>query len=457
MNGDSVFSFNLKSFSALLFGTLIYYSVAIFGISLFSFEPSNITLLWLPFGIGVILIEKFGLKSLPFIFIGSYFANYPGMINETTPYILHTSIAAFADTLAPLLSFLLIRRYVNTRFDTVKVLLPFTFYGALIPTFISGIILSLNLAIGGYIDYDDLCRFIALLMFADGLGLLLLYPLYDTFNTLSTPTPKEIKTSLLYGILAFILIWLSFYLHYLIFLVLPLLLITAFRIRTHMLMSIMLIIVIEMIIFSAEIGHGLFSIGTQIESILMLITYLVSLVFVIMGTSLHHSELITNINLTNTDNLTKVKNVKAYKERIDELLSLFERYNTPFSMMLFDIDNFKVINDTYGHRAGDAVLIEMSSLIQKNIRLTDTLFRVGGEEFVILCPNTTLYEAIDVAEKVRKVVESDLHTITNQRITISIGVSEVKIADAEDTLYRRVDGLMYRSKQNGKNRVTSTL
>jgi diguanylate cyclase (GGDEF)-like protein len=222
-------------------------------------------------------------------------------------------------------------------------------------------------------------------------------------------------------------------------------------------MSIMLVIVIEMIILSAEIGHGLFSIGTQIESILMIITYLVSLVFVIMGTSLHHSELITNINLTNTDNLTKVKNVKAYKERIDELLSLFERYNTPFSMMLFDIDNFKIINDTYGHRAGDAVLIEMSSLIQKNIRLTDTLFRVGGEEFVILCPNTTLYEAIDVAEKVRKVVESDLHTITNQRITISIGVSEVKISDAEDTLYRRVDGLMYRSKQNGKNRVTSTL
>lgn len=428
-----------------------------FGISLFSFEPSSITLLWLPFGVGVILVEKFGLKALPFIFLGSFLANYPEMVNETAPYFLHTSVAAFADTLAPYLSTLLIRRYVNTHFDTVKVLLPFTFYGALIPTFISGTIISLNLAIGGYISYDDLYGFIAILMFADGLGLLLLYPLYDTFKTLSAPTSREIKSSLLYGILAFTLIWFSFHLHYLIFLVLPLLLIAAFRIRTHMLMSIVFVIVIEIIVLSTQERSGLFVIGTQIESILMLITYLVSLVFVIMGISLHHSELITNINLTNTDNLTKVKNVKAYKERIDELLSLFERYNTPFSMMLFDIDNFKVINDTYGHRAGDAVLIEMSSLIQKNIRLTDTLFRVGGEEFVILCPSTTLYDAIDVAEKVRKVVESDLHTIANQSITISIGVSEVKIADAEDTLYRRVDGLMYRSKQNGKNRVTSTI
>lgn len=447
-------SLHLKTFSLLVVGTVIYYIVALFGMSIFSFHPSNITLLWLPFGLGVIFVHQFGLKALPFIFLGSFLANYPGMINESSFHILHTAIAAFADTLAPYLSIQLIKRYANGHFDNVKILFPFTFYGILIPTCISSLIIAFNLVLGGYIHYGDLYTFIPMLMFADGLGLLILYPLYDNFRTLSGPTPKEWKTTFAYGFIILLLTWASFYFHYLVFLILPLLLIPAFQIRIHLLMGVLLAVVIEMIAFSANNQQGIFDIGTQTESILMLIAYLASLVFVVTGTSLHHAELLTTINLTNTDTLTKVKNVKAYKERIEELLSLFERYRTSFSMMIFDIDDFKMINDAHGHRTGDTVLIELCSLIQKNIRLTDTLFRVGGEEFVILCPNTTLNDAVDVADKIKKVVAEELTVIPNQRITISIGLSEVRQEDAEDTLYRRVDGLLYQSKQNGKNKVT---
>jgi diguanylate cyclase (GGDEF)-like protein len=184
-------------------------------------------------------------------------------------------------------------------------------------------------------------------------------------------------------------------------------------------------------------------------------TYLISLVFVVIGMSLHNAELIANIQLAHTDNLTQTKNVKAYKNEINKLISLYQRHQTVFSIILLDIDDFKSINDNYGHRVGDIVLTDMCSLIQKNIRTNDTLFRVGGEEFVILLPVTSLSEAKDVADKLKTIVANDLTTIENRQITVSIGVTEVHSEDTEDSMYRRVDELLYCSKHHGKNMVTS--
>jgi diguanylate cyclase (GGDEF)-like protein len=216
----------------------------------------------------------------------------------------------------------------------------------------------------------------------------------------------------------------------------------------------LLVIVVEIIMMSAH-SNELFVSQTEIESVVMLMTYLMSLVFVVVGISLYHIELLTNINLTYTDNLTQTKNVKAYKERISKLIALYQRYQTQFSIILLDIDDFKVINDTYGHRVGDIVLTDLCSLIQKNIRTNDTLFRVGGEEFVILFSNTSLNEAKEVADKLRDVIANSLTTIENRQITVSMGVAEVHSDDTEDSIYRRVDGFLYHSKNNGKNMVTS--
>jgi diguanylate cyclase (GGDEF)-like protein len=449
-----VISTNLKTFIALSFAGVAYYLIAILGMSLFSLHPSNITILWLPFGIGVILVHKYGIKSLPFIFLGSFLSNYSGMVNEETNYILHLTISSLADTFAPYLSAVLIKRYAEAHCDNVKVLVPFAFYGVFIPTFISSVIISLNLAIGGYISMSEVYRFIPILMFADGLGLFLVFPIYKHFHTLTMPTLKEWKRIAFFGISASIIMCCSFYHHYLIFLVLPILLIGSFKIRMSLMMIMLLVIVVEMITMSAH-SNELFVNQTEIESVVMLMTYLMSLVFVVVGISLHHTELLTNINLTYTDNLTQTKNVKAYKERISKLIALYQRYQTQFSIILLDIDDFKIINDTYGHRVGDIVLTDLCSLIQKNIRTNDTLFRVGGEEFLILFPITSLSEAKDVADKLKTIVANDLTTIENRQITVSIGVTEVHSEDTEDSMYRRVDELLYRSKHNGKNMVTS--
>lgn len=157
---------------------------------------------------------------------------------------------------------------------------------------------------------------------------------------------------------------------------------------------------------------------------------------------------------TYIDALTNTYNRKYYNLKISESLSLYERNQTPFTVLMYDIDDFKKINDSYGHLAGDDILTEMSQLIQSNIRKSDYLFRVGGEEFVIIFADTHLKQAKIVAEKIRKSVEESLENLKNETITISIGVTQVQKSDNADDIYKRVDDLLYISKKNGKNMVS---
>jgi len=155
------------------------------------------------------------------------------------------------------------------------------------------------------------------------------------------------------------------------------------------------------------------------------------------------------------DELTQLNNRKAYNKKLSELLVTFKRYKSIFSIMMYDIDDFKMVNDKYGHDIGDELLFKISKLIKSSIRESDYIFRIGGEEFIILFSEMPLRESIKVAEKIRKNVEKSLNLIRNKRITISIGVSEVQIFDNEDSIYKRVDKLMYISKNTGKNKITT--
>jgi diguanylate cyclase (GGDEF)-like protein/PAS domain S-box-containing protein len=151
-----------------------------------------------------------------------------------------------------------------------------------------------------------------------------------------------------------------------------------------------------------------------------------------------------------TDELTSIYNRKAFNIMLKEKIHFFERYNVHLSLAMYDIDNFKNINDTYGHDMGDKVLKEMALAAQSNLRKTDLFFRVGGEEFVIIFSHTDLSEAYKVVEKIRIMV-SKLQIIDNEKITISLGVSQVCKNDTPQSIYERIDKLMYKSKQNGKN------
>jgi len=163
-----------------------------------------------------------------------------------------------------------------------------------------------------------------------------------------------------------------------------------------------------------------------------------------------------------TDSLTNVYNRRFFFETAEKAIERAKRNQTSTSIILFDIDHFKNVNDTYGHRTGDHVLIELANLCQKNIRGMDLLARIGGEEFVILMPDANRQAAHDMAERLRELA-SKMPLAANDgqefSITISLGVAQYGRTQIQENLpvsdlLDRADQALYRSKQEGRNRVT---
>lgn len=165
--------------------------------------------------------------------------------------------------------------------------------------------------------------------------------------------------------------------------------------------------------------------------------------------------------MASTDELTQVFNRRALFEKLDGLMSLSERYKHKVGLLMFDIDHFKAVNDTYGHHAGDVVLKNVSTLLKDVVRKVDVIGRYGGEEFVIVLPETDIVSSLIAAEKVRKAVERLKIDTGNEiiSVTISIGVSELTILkDKHQTITPEsfinfADSALYVAKESGRNRV----
>ena len=160
--------------------------------------------------------------------------------------------------------------------------------------------------------------------------------------------------------------------------------------------------------------------------------------------------------ITLQDELTKCANRRYFNQKMKEQIDLHQRYDQEFSMIMFDIDDFKAINDTYGHTEGDNVLKSMASDVHKQLRVSDVLCRIGGEEFAIILPETNRRSAVFVAEKIRMVIAEQAY-ISNEKVTISLGVESYNKAYDFNTFYKAVDTLLYRSKEGGKNCVNSSI
>jgi diguanylate cyclase len=153
------------------------------------------------------------------------------------------------------------------------------------------------------------------------------------------------------------------------------------------------------------------------------------------------------------DTLTGVHSRLAYNEQIIRELSRWDRYGTPFSYAILDIDHFKQVNDKYGHNAGDKALRLIAQLMQKQIRKSDTLFRIGGEEFVLLLTNTSLAKAEPLITKLRHgVAESGFHFKQERvELTLSAGITEATAEDSIQSIYERADAALYKAKDAGRN------
>ncbi|EAU61993.1 diguanylate cyclase [Stigmatella aurantiaca] len=166
------------------------------------------------------------------------------------------------------------------------------------------------------------------------------------------------------------------------------------------------------------------------------------------------------VQLTMTDPLTGVPNRRHLFTRMEQELARAERYQTPLSILMVDVDYFKRLNDAAGHRAGDETLRKVCDVLRTRVRKVDTLARYGGEEFMILLPQTSKADALEVGEKLRRAV-ADAPSLTSSsqptgHVTISIGVACYPVdATHQDMLMDCSDSALYASKRGGRNKVTA--
>ena len=163
--------------------------------------------------------------------------------------------------------------------------------------------------------------------------------------------------------------------------------------------------------------------------------------------------------LSITDVLTGLFNRRYFESMIEAEVSASTRYGDPNSLLLIDVDHFKKINDTYGHSAGDSVLKEIAQRLKGRMRASDTLCRVGGEEFVAFCKNADQGDALKIAEKLRQAVLESKIKIGGDLLAVTVSIGAATIPDLYGTstakdFYRCADVALYQSKGAGRNRVT---
>ena len=152
------------------------------------------------------------------------------------------------------------------------------------------------------------------------------------------------------------------------------------------------------------------------------------------------------------DKLTSIYNRYKTDLSLHSQIEISKRYKRPLSLIFFDIDFFKKVNDSYGHKVGDMVLSKLCDIVSRSVRKSDIFGRWGGEEFLIILPETTEDEAISLAEKLRQKIEK--HTFDKvKNITCSFGVTNYKNGDNPETIMMRVDKQLYKAKQNGRNKI----
>jgi len=167
----------------------------------------------------------------------------------------------------------------------------------------------------------------------------------------------------------------------------------------------------------------------------------------------YHEEI---YRLMTFDGLTQIHNKRHFHDTLEREVSRSARYDRPMSLVVFDIDHFKRVNDTHGHLAGDALLRQLAALVRSRIRREDLFARVGGEEFAVLLPEIDLAGAAQFAEKIRKVVEGATFHFEDVSIgvTLSLGCAELRppYKNGAD-LYKAADDALYQAKQGGRNQV----
>lgn len=159
------------------------------------------------------------------------------------------------------------------------------------------------------------------------------------------------------------------------------------------------------------------------------------------------------MTLATKDPLTGVGNRRALQQKLDDAIATSKRNDNACSMLMLDLDHFKQVNDRHGHAKGDEILVRLTELVGARIRITDSIYRIGGEEFVIVAENMILENAARLAEQLRTIIEA--HDLApDSAVTISLGVAQHHDGESAEDWMRRADNALYMAKHSGRNRIS---
>ncbi|QLG87059.1 sensor domain-containing diguanylate cyclase [Chitinibacter bivalviorum] len=481
--------FNSRYLAALLLLTM-YVATGYLCIELGSIQSANLVVIWLPSGIALLSILILGRLGAGVVFIAHLLLNFPynyAYSQDTLFISLITLLAAGIDTLQALVSAHFYRqirqKYGDSLWLTPEALPIIWLKVCTIPVLLSAPLLATIWHFSGLLNSNtsvEWLQLIGILGLGDIAGILLLLPFYyDWENKLIHTSLKGIWPAML-G-LCIILTAAIFIDRHLLVLSLPVMLMIAVK---HRLPGVnQAILAISLIsILGTHFGYGGFLAESTIQTFLNLQIFIFSIALTFQYYALtqnavmnHKAHLEAEVNartqalinanellseLATTDELTQVPNRREWQRRCAEAIVRTRRYKQPLSIILLDIDHFKKVNDQHGHLIGDLVLKRISQLCVQHLRAIDTFARWGGEEFVILLPETDLAQASNVAEKLRQVIAEQAVVMDGNSpvyATISLGVTALSIIDLTlDDLLSRTDEALYAAKANGRNCVINT-
>ncbi|MGB5145278.1 MAG: diguanylate cyclase [Shewanella indica] len=449
----------------LLLGGLLCYISGRLGMATLVLQPSNITLLWLPSGIGVILCLRFGTVAIIPLFIASFLANFPGLNSSNLQQAqLHTWISAAIDALMPLLAARMLRWALPMGLQRARELLLFGFYVCVIPVALSSILLALNLVWGGYIDQSSWPTMAVMLFLADSLGIVLVYQVYLGWSERFFINQRQIRASLLSILTLVVIFTLAFGNQpWVLYLLLPVLVMQAFE-GSFLLTCSLSSGSFAVVIYVSAKGLGPFDAGLYSAETAELAAFCFANALVLLGIALQNRQLRLSEQHRDAwqqvafrDPLTGLLNRRGFEPQL-ELVDKQARLNREdYSLALLDLDHFKLINDSFGHATGDKVLKQLAGLMQAQCRQSDAIARIGGEEFAILLPNCAPAQAVNLMERLRaRVDDEDFHDESGQPIRLSISVGLVSgpagCRSGKD-LQDKADHFLYVAKAEGRNRV----
>lgn len=211
--------------------------------------------------------------------------------------------------------------------------------------------------------------------------------------------------------------------------------------------------VIAALLMIAAIIPVMLPLDDSLRTTTVMITIVVMSAFAYAFASITNRQRDKLLQLATRDPLTGVGNRRALENKLFDAVNIFKRSKAPVSMLLIDLDHFKRVNDRHGHAAGDQILRSITEIINLRIRITDSLYRIGGEEFVVILDGQDLHKAAHLAEQLRTLIEAN-ELVPDSSVTISVGVAELKSGETGRDWTHRADEALYRAKRSGRNAMS---